>query len=58
VYESLDKLGKLREQGVITDEEFEAQKQQAAGEGVGLTLLPAGGPGRRAHGAAGGTVGL
>ena len=28
VYESLDKLGKLREQGVITDEEFEAQKQK------------------------------
>jgi uncharacterized protein (DUF697 family) len=28
VYESLDKLGKLREQGVITDEEFEAQKSK------------------------------
>ena len=28
IYESLEKLGKLRDQGVITDEEFEAQKQK------------------------------
>ena len=28
IYESLEKLGKLREQGVITDQEFEAQKQK------------------------------
>ena len=27
-YESLEKLGKLREQGVVTDEEFEAKKRK------------------------------
>jgi hypothetical protein len=28
VFKSLQKLGQLREQGVITEEEFEAQKQK------------------------------
>ena len=28
VYESLEKLGKLKEQGIITEEEFDAQKQK------------------------------
>lgn len=28
VYESLEKLGKLKEQGVITEEEFQAQKEK------------------------------
>jgi predicted Zn-dependent peptidase len=28
VYEALDKLGQLKEKGVLTEEEFEAQKQK------------------------------
>ena len=28
VYESLEDLGKLKEQGIITEEEFDAQKQK------------------------------
>jgi predicted Zn-dependent peptidase len=28
VYQALEKLGKLREQGILTEEEFQAKKQQ------------------------------
>ena len=28
VYDQLERLGKLREQGVVTEEEFEAQKRK------------------------------